>query len=980
MRNKLKNSFKKYHYMKNSLIIFFLFISTLIFAQVPQGINYQSIIRTSAGAVMSNSAVTVDFKLYDGLSGPLLYHESHATNTNQFGMVNLVIGQGTQIGGSVASFSAIPWAIGIGYEVFVNSNIIGTKQLFMSVPYALHSRAPIVTYSNNILSIGGNTTTINTGTTYTAGSGIDINSGIITSTANIVGAGSTTVTGTYPNLIINTPTVAPSQSVSIIGINSATVTGSYPNFTVNVPNSGTTGALPGGLNGQFLYYNSTVWDTLPRNNLYFDGTNFGVGTTTPQAIFHVVGDGKFNASVTTPHVFTNTLTVTGGTLGQVLTSDAAGNGTFQNLPVPPTPTIIGTGIALVTPTTGINFTVNVPKPIFTPTTGILNFGGTNTVSITSPLSLSGTTLTSGVASNSVNLASLPGIWSTVSLTNAAITNTASLAGIGTLNPTYKLDVYGTGSVPATIHGYNSGATSSATGVFGENPNNGIGVYGQSNSGAGIWGKSTSGSGVYGESTSGDAGKFILPSNTTTASAVNAQTNGTGPALFARTYNVSPLALAAKFEGHSWMAGKLQLDSTLTVSGYNNPPNPAPLGEGRLYYDKINNKFKVSENGGAYVNLINSNVAPWQFLAGSIFPNNNPASDKVAIGSNLANALLDVQSTNSSGLTTQPVVSIINNNTSFNGLSLLNVVKNVGGGNDVALFENKTTTGGALTAKITNSVSSGNVIEAINDGMSSAAYLKNNLIGNTTTVLQVVHSGGGQGVNIQTNNASALHATSSGTVVPTAYINNSNGEAMQVYAQSRAIYAQNNANGMAAFETVNTGNGPTIMAYKNNGSTFGNVAQFNNNSTSNGADAVLINNSGSGAAIHAISGPTVTGGSNVALWLEEGHIKTSGANATSITTVTAISGVTVIGNDVSGKLSITTTTSSISANQEMIKVTFNKPYPSGVTPNVIITPSNLYSAGMQPYVSSVSNTGFSVFFNVATPSISRTYTLNYIVIQ
>lgn len=842
--------------MKKSLIIFFLFFSMFIFAQVPQGINYQSIIRTSAGAVMSNSAVTVDFKLYDGLSGPLLYHESHSTNTNQFGMVNLVIGQGTQIGGSVASFSAIPWVIGIGYEVLVNSNVIGTKQLFMSVPYALHSRAPIVTYSNNILSVGGNTATINSGTTYTAGSGIDINSGIITSTANIVGAGSTTVTGTYPNLIINSPTVAPSQSVSITG----------------------------------------------------------------------------------------------------------------------------TGLALVSPTTGLNFNVNVPTPVYSPTTGILNFGGTNTVSITSPLSLSGTTLTSGVASNSVNLSSLPGIWSTVTLTNAAITNTASLAGIGTLNPTYKLDVYGNGSVPATIHGYNSGATSSATGIFGENPNNGIGVYGQSNSGAGIWGKSTSGSGVYGESTSGDAGKFILPSNTTTASAVNAQTNGTGPALFARTYNVSPLALAAKIDGHSWLAGKLRLDSTLTVSGYINPPSPAPSGEGRMYYDKSTNKFKVSENGGAYVNLINSNISPWQFLAGSIFPNNNPASDKVAIGSNTANALLDVQSTNSSGLTIQPLVSIVNNNNSFNGLSLLNVVKNIGSGDDVALFDNKTTTGGALKAKITNTASIGNVIEALNDGMSSAAYFKNNLIGNTSTVLQVVHSGGGQGVNIQTNNANALYATSSGTVVPTVNINNSAGEGLHVYAQSRSIYSQSNSNSMAAFESVNTGNGPTIMAYKNISSTLGNVAQFNNNSAANGSDVLLINNAGSGAAIHAISGPTVTGGSNVALWLEEGHIKTSGVNATSNTTVTAISGATVIGNDVSGKLSITTTSTSIPANQEMIKVTFNKPYPSGVTPNVIITPSNLYSAGMQPYVSSVSNTGFSVFFNVNTPSIIRTYTLNYIVIQ
>jgi hypothetical protein len=65
---------------------------------------------------------------------------------------------------------------------------------------------------------------------------------------------------------------------------------------------------------------------------------------------------------------------------------------------------------------------------------------------------------------------------------------------------------------------------------------------------------------------------------------------------------------------------------------------------------------------------------------------------------------------------------------------------------------------------------------------------------------------------------------------------------------------------------------------------------------------------------------------------------------------------------------------------MIKVQFAKSYPAGVTPNVIITPSNANAAGVQGYVSTVSNTGFSIFFNVGTAAIVRTYTFNYMVIE
>jgi hypothetical protein len=203
--------------------------------------------------------------------------------------------------------------------------------------------------------------------------------------------------------------------------------------------------------------------------------------------------------------------------------------------------------------------------------------------------------------------------------------------------------------------------------------------------------------------------------------------------------------------------------------------------------------------------------------------------------------------------------------------------------------------------------------------------------------------------------------------------------MSFAGTGRAIYAQTGANGMATSELTNTGTGPVVFAYKNAGTTGGVVANYANNSNTNPADVVLSYNNGVGAAVHAANNPSNLS-SALSLWVENGHIKATGTNATSSTTVTSISTSTVIGNDVVGKISITTVATAIPANQEMIKVQFAKSYPAGVTPNVIITPSNANAAGVQGYVSTVSNTGFSIFFNVGTAAIVRTYTFNYMVIE
>ena len=50
------------------------------------------------------------------------------------------------------------------------------------------------------------------------------------------------------------------------------------------------------------------------------------------------------------------------------------------------------------------------------------------------------------------------------------------------------------------------------------------------------------------------------------------------------------------------AGSINVNGAVTVAGIS-PPAAAPAGQGRIYFDTSTNKVKVSENGGAFVNLV-----------------------------------------------------------------------------------------------------------------------------------------------------------------------------------------------------------------------------------------------------------------------------------------------------------------------------------------------------------------------------------------
>jgi len=114
------------------------------FAQsAPQGFNYQSVVRNNSGAPIVNQTVSLLFAIRSGSpNGAIAYYEKHTVSTNEFGLVTLVIGQGTPLQGD---FPSINWGGASKYlTVSIESapNVfdeLGSSQL-LSVPYALYAQ------------------------------------------------------------------------------------------------------------------------------------------------------------------------------------------------------------------------------------------------------------------------------------------------------------------------------------------------------------------------------------------------------------------------------------------------------------------------------------------------------------------------------------------------------------------------------------------------------------------------------------------------------------------------------------------------------------------------------------------------------------------------------------------------------------------------------------------------------------------------
>ena len=130
--------------MKKLLLFFVLvFAVTMLWAQAPQKMTYQAVVRNAGNSLVANQNVSVRVTIMqNGESGTPVYMENHSTTTNVNGLMTIEVGEGTPV---IGTFAGINWANGpyflkseIDPAGGSNYSITGIQEL-LSVPYALYA-------------------------------------------------------------------------------------------------------------------------------------------------------------------------------------------------------------------------------------------------------------------------------------------------------------------------------------------------------------------------------------------------------------------------------------------------------------------------------------------------------------------------------------------------------------------------------------------------------------------------------------------------------------------------------------------------------------------------------------------------------------------------------------------------------------------------------------------------------------------------
>jgi hypothetical protein len=383
--------------MKKTLFTFlFALLAAGLFAQAPQAFKYQAVARDNSGNLIANQSIGFRISiLQNSPSGTAVYTETHNVASNNLGLVNLDIGTGTIVSGLL---SGVNWGNGTYYVRIemdasggTNYLMMGTSQL-LSVPYALHAATAANALNDNdnqTLSLNGNILTISNGNTvtlppgsggsYVAGTGININGSTINNTApdqivSLTGTGAATVSGTYPNFIINATDnvndadADPSNELQNLSLSGNTLSISNGN-SVTLPSGGTSYTAGSGIS----ISGNVISNTAPNQAVILSGT----GATTVSGVY---------PNYTVSSTDNQSLSLSGNTL-------SISNGNSVTLPSGGTSYTAGSGISI----SGNIINNSAPDQVMT-----LNGSGATTVTGSYPnftvsstnqtLSLSGNTL------------------------------------------------------------------------------------------------------------------------------------------------------------------------------------------------------------------------------------------------------------------------------------------------------------------------------------------------------------------------------------------------------------------------------------------------------------------------------------------------------------------------------------------------------------------------------------------------------------
>ena len=146
MKSKIhENHMRKIIIMSKKIysIIVGILLTASVFAQAPQKMSYQAVVRNSNNSLIVSTPIGIKISVIQGsVNGTITYSETQFQITNINGLVSLEIGTGTPV---IGAFSNINWANGpyfIKSEIdpngSTNYSVQGTTEL-ISVPYALYS-------------------------------------------------------------------------------------------------------------------------------------------------------------------------------------------------------------------------------------------------------------------------------------------------------------------------------------------------------------------------------------------------------------------------------------------------------------------------------------------------------------------------------------------------------------------------------------------------------------------------------------------------------------------------------------------------------------------------------------------------------------------------------------------------------------------------------------------------------------------------
>ena len=226
------------------------------------GFNYQATAVDGSGQVINQQNVTVGFTIrVGGATGTVVYQEQHTAQTSASGNFAVVIGTGNA---SQGSFNNIDWGAGEHYlNVTLNGANMGTVR-FEAVPYSKLATSMKLSNLTDVSDAAPNNDQVlrwngtqwapadggGNGTTYNAGTGININN----------------------NTISNTGDTDPSDDLTNTSNAGGDVSGNFNNLVVEGLRTRPIAATAPG-NGQVLKWNGSQW--APAN----DETGGGGGTT-----------------------------------------------------------------------------------------------------------------------------------------------------------------------------------------------------------------------------------------------------------------------------------------------------------------------------------------------------------------------------------------------------------------------------------------------------------------------------------------------------------------------------------------------------------------------------------------------------------------------------------------------------------------------------------------------------------------------------